>query len=629
MSNRDKLGSVQMINRSRIFFLVGVSIVLLLAGIMLPPVQKLIREKIPNRWKAHLNSLRFNYEIDNKIRIRMVDGVELASTLYLPRNNSKKLATILVQQPYNRLEHGEGIYAGDFFARNGYAVMIQDIRGKFASQGEFMPYQSGVSDGAATLDWIVQQPWSNGRVGTFGCSGLGELQFTLSKAKHPAHRAMIPLGAGGAVGSAGGNYSYFGLFEGGVFQLASGFGWFLENGAKSPRAAPLPKNINIMSALSGLPVADMVKRIRPEPNAFEEFVRTPLTDKWWDTLGYISDAELPTIPALVISTWGDQTVGATLSLAELVRKSSPEIARNQHVIIAPGTHCHAEESGLSGKFGVLDVPGAVQPYEELYLRWFDYWLRDREDGLASMPRYVVYVIGEQRWLEASQWPPQNAKVEKWYLDSGGHANGRRGDGVLSTSVPTSKAGYDEFRYDPMHPVPTRGGPACCTGMADEKQGPTDQLIVEERNDVLVYTSAKLAGPLRIAGPLFATLKISSSALDTDYVVRLTHVWPDGRSTNIQEGALRARYRNGIKHPSLLEPGKPVTLRVDARSIAYTIPVGHQLRLQVTSSSFPRLERNLNTGGRNFDEVVSVVATNRVHHNFEGGSYLELPILHDD
>lgn len=231
MSNRDKLASVQMINRSRILFLVGVLIVLLLAGIMLPPVQKLIREKIPNQWKMHLNSLRFNYEIDNKIRIRMVDGAELASTLYLPRNSSKKLATILVQQPYNRLEHGEGIYAGDFFARNGYAVMIQDIRGKFASQGEFMPHQSGVSDGAATLDWIVQQPWSNGRVGTFGCSGLGELQFTLSKAKHPAHRAMIPLGAGGAVGSAGGNYSYFGLFEGGVFQLASGFGWFLENGA--------------------------------------------------------------------------------------------------------------------------------------------------------------------------------------------------------------------------------------------------------------------------------------------------------------------------------------------------------------------------------------------------------------
>jgi uncharacterized protein len=168
-----------MINRSRIFFFVGVTIVLLLAGMMLPPVQKLIREKIPNRWKVHLNSLRFSYEIDNKIRIRMVDGVELASTLYLPRDRSKKLATILVQQPYNRLEYGEGLNAGEFFARNGYAVMIQDIRGKFASQGEFMPYQSGVSDGAATLDWIVQQPWSNGRVGTFGCSGLGELQFTL------------------------------------------------------------------------------------------------------------------------------------------------------------------------------------------------------------------------------------------------------------------------------------------------------------------------------------------------------------------------------------------------------------------------------------------------------------------
>ncbi|MEQ1517388.1 MAG: CocE/NonD family hydrolase, partial [Usitatibacteraceae bacterium] len=262
-----------------------------------------------------------------------------------------------------------------------------------------------------------------------------------------------------------------------------------------------------------------------------------------------------------------------------------------------------------------------------YLRWFDYWLRGRGDGLASMPRYLVYVIGEERWLEASEWPPTEVRFEKWYLGSVGGANGRKGDGFLSVAQPSVGArAYDEFNYDPANPVPTRGGPACCTGLPDEKQGPTDQTAVEEREDVLVYTSAPLEKPLRIAGPLAATLQVSSSALDTDFVVRLVHVWPDGRSTNIQEGALRARYRNGINRPELLQPGNPVDLQVDVRSIAYTIPQGHRLRLHVTSSSFPRLERNLNTGGRNFDESVGIVATNRVYHGPGQVSFIRLPIL---
>ena len=597
----------------------------LLGSLALAPVREFAHRLVSLRWIVQFNGLRFGFDADYGIRIRMADGIELGSTLYLPRNRSEKLATVFVQLPYNRLTYSEGLYAGDFFARHGYAVMVQDIRGKYSSGGEFIPYGSSTSDGVATLDWIVKQPWSNGRVGTFGCSALGELQFALAKARHPAHAAMLPLGAGGAVGSVGGRYAYFGVFEGGVFQLASGFGWFLNNGAKDPHAPPPPPNIDMQAALRGLPVVDLVKRLAPAPNGYEEFVSKPLTDPWWQTLGYVSDADLPTIPALVINTWGDQTVGEALYLAEAVRKISPEIARNQHVIIGPGIHCESAETAVSGKFGDLEVQGAAQPYNDWYLRWFDYWLRGKGNGLADLPAYLYYVIGENRWMTAASWPPEGARIERWYLDSGGHANGRRGDGTLSRGLPQLSA-HDEFRYDPMNPVPTRGGPLCCSGNPADRAGPVDQGDVEARDDVLVYTTPVLQEPLRIAGPLRATLNISSSARDTDFVARLVHVWPDGRTTNIQEGALRARYRNGIDRPSLLQPGQPVELTIDMRSIAYLVPKGHRLRLHVTSSSFPRLERNLNTGGRNYDETVGVVAINRVHHDKLLSSFVELPVL---
>ena len=327
---------------------------------------------------------------------------------------------------------------------------------------------------------------------------------------------------------------------------------------------------------------------------------------------------------MIVNTWGDQTVGETLALAEAMRRTEPDSSRKQHVVIAPGVHC-GEDQWRTGKFGDIDIRGGEQPYFEWYLKWFDYWLRGEGTGLADMPPYLYYMLGEHRWLTATRWPPTESVLERWYLDSRGHANSRSGNGELGRQLPASD-GYDQFRYDPENPVPSRGGPLCCTGDPNERAGPVDQSDVEVRDDVLVYTTAPLTQPLRIAGPLKAHLRIASSALDTDVVCRLTHVWPDGRATNIQEGALRARYRLGIDRPTRLTPNEPTDVVVDMRAIAYTVPAGHRLRLDVTSSSFPRLERNLNTGGNNFDESAGVVAINRVHHGTDGLSYLELPIL---
>lgn len=603
----------------------AIGLLLLLAALLLLWKQ---RDRIPEPWQVPLRALWWGISIDDGVRIRMPDGIELAATLFRPRHTDTPLPTVYVRMPYNRKASADGLGYALFFARHGYAVLVQDVRGTYGSQGDdFTPWRHATDDGVTSLDWIVQQPWSNGKVGTFGCSALGELQFALARANHPAHGAMIASGAGGGIGSAGQRYGYFGLFEGGIFQLASGFGWFVEHGAKDRQAPPL-QAFDRIAALRSLPLRDLVARVRPGANAFEDFVTTPLTDPRWNALDYVSNNDRLDTPSLIINTWGDQTLADTLALAQLTAKADPSNTPPvQHVILAPGDHCRHEAMGDGTTWGDLQVSHAARPYSDWYLQWFDYWLRGRGNGLAALPAYQFFVIGEDRWLGSDHWPPTGAIAQRWYLGSSGHANTRDGDGILLQQPPTGSA-IDRFRYDPEDPVPTRGGPVCCTGDPGIRSGPADQHEVEQRPDVLVYTSAPLIEPLRIAGSLHAHLVVSSSVPDTDFVARLVDVWPNGRAINIQEGALRARYRRGISEPELLTPGETAVLDIDMRSIAYLLPPGHRLRLDITSSSFPRLERNLNTGGRNFDELKGIIASNRVHHDPEHPSYVELFVLSD-
>ncbi len=579
-------------------------------------------ERVPTTWGIRLSALRHGLSVDHDVRIAMPDGVELAASLYLPRDGAGPWPTILVRLPYHRLRYGEGYNSGLFFARHGYAVLVQDLRGTGDSEGELHPWQHAEEDGVATLDWISRQPWSTGKVGTFGCSALGETQLILSRRNHPAHAAMIPSGAGGAVGSIAGRHGFFGLFEGGVFQLASGFGWFVESGSRLPGAPPAGA-FDYPSALRRLPLDSLVDLVRPVPNAFADFVTTPLNDPRWRAWGFLAEGDISRVPALVINTWGDQTVGDSLALAEHWRLKNPD----QKVVIGPGTHCHHEEVGDTvSKFGELELINAGQPWKDWYLRWFEYWLQGNGNGLSELPAYTYFMLGENKWLHSGAWPPRDVSWRRLYLDSHGHANGASGDGRLNWEPPAGGEA-DSYRYDPGDPVPTRGGPLCCTGNPEDRAGPADQRDVEARSDVLVYTSQPLDHDLRIAGPLAAQITMSSSALDTDLVVRLVDVEPDGRSLGVQEGALRLRYRDGMDRPRLLVPGEAVSVRVDMRSIAYRFAKGHRVRLHVTSSSFPRLERNLNTGAQlTARDTHMAVAMNRVHHDQNLLSYVELPFL---
>lgn len=586
-------------------------------------------DAVPLHWRTDARALLTGISVQHDLRLRMRDGTELASSLYLPRAGKQPRGTVLVRLPYDRLAYAEGLNAGLFFARHGYAVLVQDLRGTGASGGELLPWQHAMEDGVDTLDWIVRQPWSNGKVGSYGCSALGEVQLALARARHPAHRAMIPMGAGGMLGSLGGDHPHYGWFEGGVFALASGFGWFLDHGARSSEVPP-PAALDRLQALEGLPVAELLKRHRPGPNAFDWFMTTPLLDPRWRELGYVDETDRFSTPALIINSWGDQTVEETLLMAEHARRQAA-VGVPQHVVIAPGNHCNFEENAAQGRYGELEIPNAQQPYREWYLKWFDHWLLGKGDGLAQMPPYLYYMLGEGGWHTADAWPPPQARPQRWYLGGKGRANGSMGDGAgtLAPGRAPEIAGADSYVYDPDNPVPSVGGAICCTGDPAQRPGPADQRPIERREDVLLYTSEPLEAPLQIAGRLKAQLHIASSAPDTDFIARLVHVWPDGRATTIQEGVLRARYRDGYASPHPLPREEPQQISIDMRSIAYRLPAGHRLRLHITSSSFPRLERNRNTGRANLNEVGVLLARNQVFHGGERASYIELPILPED
>jgi putative CocE/NonD family hydrolase len=588
---------------------------IVVAVALLPAWRRAVLGALPARLYVAIDAMRGGFEVDHSLRISMPDGVGLAGSLYLPNDRTSPLATVLVRSPYGRLDYAESYWAGIFFARHGYAVLVQDLRGTGDSGGELIPWRDADSDGVATLDWIRSQPWSNGKVGTFGCSALGETQLVLARRNHPAHAAMIPSGAGGAIGDLGGSHGYFGLYEGGVFELASGFGWFSVHGAKSPDAPP-PGKFDTAATLAKLPVADLVRSVRGAPTGYDDFLATPPGDAAWRDWGYLDDDDRIQVPAFLINTWNDQTVADSLLIAEHIRSHDPQAARHLRVLIAPGRHCAHDRA--------VDDDGEAMPLDDWYLAWFDYWLRGKGDGLASLPMYQYFMVGENRWHAAQRWPPENSTPARWYLRSGGKANSREGDGVLSLS-PAAEQVSDSFVYDPLHPVPSRGGPICCTGNPQEPVGAVDQADVEKRDDVLVYTSAPLNQQLRIAGTVRATLSVSSDAPDTDLVARLVDVAPDGRALNIQEGALRLRYRDGLP-AKLMEPGERYTVTVSLRSIAYRIAPGHRLRLDVTSSSFPRLERNLNTGADVHTETQARKAGNRLHHGPAGESFVEFDVL---
>ena len=545
----------------------------------------------------------------DEVMVPMPDGVRLATDVYLPEGAEGPLPAILMRLPYGKTRFGEVRKWMRTFLPEGYAVVVQDMRGRYASEGVWAPYPDEAADGAATLDWIAAQGWSDGKVGTIGCSALGETQLMLASERHSAHGAMIPMGAGGAIGTLDGAYGFFGFFEGGILNLASGFGWFVAAGGKTPDRMGKPP-VDYPRGLNTLPVRDAVATFREDPTDYTAFLDHFDDPAYWAASGFIDADDRFGTPFLIVDNWYD---GAreSLGLAARMRETGAEGT----ALILPGLHCDIGGAFVDGAVGDMPVdPAQGQDFDALFVGFMDHHLNGAP--APELPPVRYYLMGEDRWMDAESWPPAAAVTETFYLD-----------GESLTRQPPAQ-GRESFTSDPMDPVPTIGGTICCTGDPDQRAGPLDQRPIEGRADLLVLTGSELTEPLRIVGPMRAHLHVSTDVPDTDLVARLTDVAPDGTSLMIQEGALRLRYRDGYAKPELMEPGTVYEATVDLRDIAYTVPAGHRLRLHVAGSSFPRLARNLNGGGDPYAETEAHAAQITIHTGGATPSRVELSILPD-
>jgi hypothetical protein len=333
------------------------------------------------------------------------------------------------------------------------------------------------------------------------------------------------------------------------------------------------------------------------------------------------------VPGFWFMSWYDVSVGPNLAAYNYVRKTArPEIADQQYAVIAPTLHCAYKRASENTTVGERNVGDARLNYDELTYAWFDYFLKGEKNGiLEKMPKVRYYTMGLNKWQSSDTWPPAGAQPMSFFLSSGGKANTAGGDGVLGEAPPAAD-NPDKFDYDPMNPVPSYGGNVCCTGNA-VAGGAFDQRKIEERPDVLVYSTAPLKEGIEVSGPIEVTLYVSSDARDTDFTVKLLDVYPDGRVYNLDETIQRMRYRNGYDRPEVwMEAGKVYKVKLQAMTTSNYFAAGHRIRIEVSSSNFPRFDRNMNTGGKNYDESKGVLAHNAVHHSRQYPSEVKITVV---
>jgi putative CocE/NonD family hydrolase len=593
---------------------------------------------------------KYEVQLEKSHMVPMRDGVRLSTDLYFPQKADEKLPVILIRTPYNKKSHRdrEGSPQAYIFASHGFVVAVQDCRGKFESEGIYSPPAGHeAEDGYDTVDWLAKQAWCNGRIGTFGCSYPAEVQAAQAPLRHPNLTCMIPQ-CGPMIGAANGRYRYWSGFKGGVLDLAASISWYFESACKyslkpppglsdeavrkirdffEPGPINLPK-VDFEKLNWYLPLIDVMKEAGAPPNDWEELITHDFGDPWWhDVMGYYDGTEKIDVPALHMSCWYDPSVDETIFEFNYFRKNavSETAKNNQFVIIAPTAHCSFERATEHTIVGARDVGDARLDYVDIYLKWFDYWLKGKENGITNMPKVQYYVMGRNEWRSADVWPLQKTQYTKYYLHSDGHANSRYGKGWLSTEVPENEPS-DRFIYDPGNPVPTVGGQRGTS--YGTPAGAIDQARVEIRNDVLVYTTSVLEEGIELTGPITAILYVSSSAKDTDFTAKLVDVYPDGTAYNIQEGILRVRYREGFTKKVWMKKGEVYKIQIDLDATSNYFKQGHRIRVQVSSSDFPLWERNLNTGGNNYDETEWVVAENSIHHSKKYPSHIILPIIQE-
>lgn len=585
-------------------------------------------------------------EIEKKLWVEMRDGVRLSTDVYRPKDAEGPLPTVFWRSPYNysTLRGARLLFAHES-VRRGYAFVIQNERGKFFSEGTWEILGRPRTDGVDALDWIAARGWSNGKVGTLGCSSSAEWQLALAAMDHPAHAAAVPMASGAGIGRVGPYWEQGNWYRGGVFQMLFA-PWLYGN--QNTQRPTMPEDLSHedrvrlgkyfdlapdmpekdwLALLNHLPTAEIMRAAEGPKGIYDDLIaRTPGDPAWFEGGLYHDDEDFG-VPALWYNSWYDVSIGPNMALYNHVRAnaSDPAVRAAQRVVVAPTLHCGFYRMETPLVVGDRDFGDASFPFEELIFDWFDRWLKGAETGvMADTPPVQYFAMGANEWRAAEAWPPEDAREHTLYLASEGAANSLYGDGRLASERRDDPAA-DHFIYDPMNPVLSLGGGVCCTGGAFAP-GVFDQRAREARDDVLVYTSPPLEEDITAVGPVRVVLHVSSDAKDTDFTAKLVDVAPDGTAYNIDETIMRARYREGFDRQVFMEAGEVYELAFTPMQTANVFKAGHRIRLEISSSNFPRFARNLNTGGPNHLAEEPVVARNAVHHGPEHPSRLVLMVL---
>lgn len=588
--------------------------------------------------------------IEQKVMVPMRDGVRLATDIYRPKSDMP-VPVIFSRTPYNFNSWRDGELSGRTFraaldaVKRGYAYVVQNERGKFFSEGEWDILGPPTTDGYDAFTWMANQEWSNGKIGTLGCSSTAEWQMAVAALDHPAHAALVPMGFGAGVGRVGNWFEQGNWYRGGAQQMMfTAWLYGVQNTQRpmfppgTPREdvvrlsryfdlAPEMPSVDWSTALRHLPVADIMKNVDGPIGTYENMIRRKPNDPAWYEGGLYHDDMAFGAPSMWFMSWYDVSTGPNLALFNHVRANAtdPEVRENQYAVIAPTLHCGYRRATEETIVGERSMGDARLDYDALIYGWFDYWLKGEDSGvLSETPKVQYFTMGMNEWQSSDTWPPDNVEAITYYLTSDAGANSVFGDGRLTTEAPAPGTDADSFVYDPAFPVPSYGGNVCCTGNA-VRGGSFDQRQMEARQDILVYSTEPLEEGTEVTGTIGVTLYVSSDARDTDFTVKLIDVYPDGRAFNLDETIQRVRYRDGYDREVFMEPGNVYEVEVGPMSTSNHFAAGHRIRIEVSSSNFPRFERNLNTGGNNFDEIEGVVAHNEVHHSAQYPSQIRLPI----
>jgi len=552
---------------------------------------------------AQQPSAELPFIFEKNVMASMRDGTQLAANIFQPKQGGP-FPVILMRTPYGKMDEKFG--EAKRYCAAGYAMVVQDCRGRGSSQGQWDPFRYDGDDGFDTQEWVGRQPWCNGHIGTSGGSYVGWTQWSAAPRGSRFLACMVPVVPFADV--------YHDIaYPGGAFQLSLCFGWGAGVGGLKIEPARLKE------AFKYLPLNTWDEQGDKRVFFLRDWVAHPTYDDYWRARSVENRFDQISVPTLNIGGWYDIFSKATLDDIARVRHGSTNrlARRNQFVVMGPWGH------GVGGqKLGDLDFGAdAKLDVGRLQFQWFEYWLKDKETGVQDWPAVRLFVMGENIWRNESEWPLARTQFTPWYLHGAGKAATRGGDGLLNSTTPEAEP-PDQYTYDSANPVPTKGG----NNLVGTPIGPFDQSAVEDRADVLVYSSAPLDKAVEVTGPVKVVLHAASSARDTDFTAKLLDVHPDGKAYNLCDGIVRARYRESFTQPTLIEPGKAYRYEIDLWVTSNLFKSGHRIRLEISSSNFPRFDRNPNTGHDFGVDAELAKADQTILHDREHPSRVLLPVI---